>query len=180
MSPKTQYNFMRYSERWKGCQGFTLVELLVVIVIIGILTAISLPSIINQTAKAKQVEAKQNMNAINKAQQTWRSENLSFTNNLDDLALGRLQGGNAASIAYNYTLLVDADDSKFTALSTANDPALKSYASKVAITTTNSTINNSLHKQWSTVICEANTPGTTAVTEPTDGSTCAAGSSATK
>ena len=45
-------------------QGFTLVELMIVIVIVGILSAISLPNFLNQTAKAKATEAKSQMSAM--------------------------------------------------------------------------------------------------------------------
>ena len=34
-------------------KGFTLVELMIVIVIVGILSAVALPNFLNQTAKAK-------------------------------------------------------------------------------------------------------------------------------
>ena len=37
-------------------QGFTLVELMIVIVIVGILSAVALPNFLNQTAKAKATE----------------------------------------------------------------------------------------------------------------------------
>lgn len=38
-------------------QGFTLVELMIVVVIVGILSAVALPNFMNQTAKAKTTEA---------------------------------------------------------------------------------------------------------------------------
>jgi type IV pilus assembly protein PilA len=42
----------------RGQQGFTLVELMIVIVIVGILAAVALPNFMNQTDKAKATEAK--------------------------------------------------------------------------------------------------------------------------
>jgi prepilin-type N-terminal cleavage/methylation domain-containing protein len=43
----------------RGNAGFTLVELLVVMLIIGVLAAIAVPSFYNQTDKAKDAQAKQ-------------------------------------------------------------------------------------------------------------------------
>lgn len=39
-----------------GSEGFTLVELMIVIVIVGILSAVALPNFLNQTSKAKATE----------------------------------------------------------------------------------------------------------------------------
>jgi type II secretory pathway pseudopilin PulG len=61
---------------------------LVVIIIIGILAAIALPSFLNQANKARQSEAKTYVGSMNRAQQTYYLENRSFTDDLAELALG--------------------------------------------------------------------------------------------
>ena len=48
----------------KNKKGFTLIELMIVVAIIGILAAIAIPDFLKFQAKAKQSEAKQNLGAI--------------------------------------------------------------------------------------------------------------------
>ncbi|AFY56297.1 prepilin-type N-terminal cleavage/methylation domain-containing protein [Rivularia sp. PCC 7116] len=73
----------------KENEGFTLIELLVVIIIIGILSAIALPSFLNQANKARQSEAKQFIGSINRAQQAYYlGNNNEFTTVLTELSLG--------------------------------------------------------------------------------------------
>jgi type IV pilus assembly protein PilA len=62
----------------KNDEGFTLIELLVVIIIIGILSAIALPSFLNQANKAKQSEAKTIVGSMNRAHQAFYLENGKF------------------------------------------------------------------------------------------------------
>jgi type IV pilus assembly protein PilA len=177
MRPEIQAKLILHLKSKNSSQGFTLVELLVVIVIIGILTAIALPSFLNQSAKAKQVEAKNNISAINKTQQLWRVENAAFTTDFGDLALGRLVGANDPAYAYTISL---ANGATVVAKATTNQATLKGYASKVTFTDGAAGTGGVVSKEWGSIICEALTPGTSVVADPTSSSICAGGSSAIK
>jgi type IV pilus assembly protein PilA len=50
--------------RWKGAHGFTLIELMIVVAIIGILAAVAIPNFMTYQAKARQSEAKVSLGAI--------------------------------------------------------------------------------------------------------------------
>ncbi|WP_334772889.1 type IV pilin-like G/H family protein [Nostoc sp.] len=69
-------------------EGFTLIELLVVIIIIGILSAIALPSFLSQANKGKQSEAKQYVGTMNRGQQAYYLQEGKFTTDLDTLGVG--------------------------------------------------------------------------------------------
>ena len=89
---KTEFKtkFLQYlNQRNQEEKGFTLIELLVVIIIIGILSAIALPSFLNQANKAKESEAKQYTGSMNRAQQAKFGEIGGFvTDSIDKLGIG--------------------------------------------------------------------------------------------
>ncbi len=55
-------------------KGFTLIELMIVVAIIGILAAIAIPNFIRFQARSKQSEAKTNLKALFTAQKSWFAE----------------------------------------------------------------------------------------------------------
>lgn len=69
---------MRVSVR--DARGFSLVELMVVVAIIGILAAIAVPNFQRFTAKSKQAEAKASLSALYSSARAFSSEWGSFTN----------------------------------------------------------------------------------------------------
>jgi len=66
----------------RPASGFTLIELLTVVIIIGILSAIALPSMLSMSNRAKESQAQSNIGAVNRAQQTYRLTNPKFAPSL--------------------------------------------------------------------------------------------------
>jgi type IV pilus assembly protein PilA len=67
------------TSRIKGQQGFTLIELMIVVAIIGILAAIAIPNFLTYQAKARQSEAKIGLGGIFTTATSYFAENNTFS-----------------------------------------------------------------------------------------------------
>ncbi|MEH1803189.1 MAG: type IV pilin-like G/H family protein [Nostoc sp.] len=136
-------------------EGFTLIELLVVIIIIGILSAIALPSFLNQANKAKQSEAKTYVGSMNRAQQAFYLEKSYFASQADFGTLGL----GIATQTTNYIYKIDGGGSGATiatnqAKTVVDTAPLKSYVGGVGVAIQSGTSEATTLA----ILCEADKP----------------------
>ena len=108
-------------KRVKGNQGFTLIELMIVVAIIGILAAIAIPNFMTYQAKARQSEAKVGLGGIFTSATSYFAENGTFTvANIGQL--GYAPAGTPRYSFYYGSLRINTGSSKLSTCHGANTP----------------------------------------------------------
>jgi type IV pilus assembly protein PilA len=162
MKTDFQTKFLQHLLNKKDNAGFTLIELLVVIIIIGILSAIALPSFLNQANKARQSEAKTYIGSLNRGQQAYFLENNTFSGTVAALGIG------VSSNTTNYSYTVSpTTPNNFSAIAVAaaKQVALRGYVGGVQVTQLGATTTAAGDEATTlAVLCEAINAGTAVLT----------------
>ena len=75
----------QHAARFSRLPAFTLTELLIVLVIIGILVLMALPSLMPLISRTRSVEAKQMLTHVQALEKTYFYEHSRYANSLDDI-----------------------------------------------------------------------------------------------
>lgn len=140
-----------------------LVGTLVVFIGFGLIFFLAnLPSLLSSSNKAKQSEAKNNMGAMNRAQQAYFLENEKLTISLADLGIGMKPE------TENYSYSIRLTDKAVFNYGISRQQKLKSYVGGVFVVPTTHLNPNANPKEMITVAiaCESLRPGTTKPAEP--------------
>jgi prepilin-type N-terminal cleavage/methylation domain-containing protein len=152
MNSTFKFKLIQTLNKKNANKGFTLIELLVVVIIIGVLAAISLPNLLGQVGRARQAEARTNLGVVNRAQQVFRLENLTFATVMTDLPV-------TTSTTYYAAVALNAPGDATSAVHTAI--AGSNYTNDIR--DYSSAVNQTTAGVFSAIICETNSPTATVV-----------------
>ena len=101
----------------RNSKGFTLIELFIVVIIIGVLAALAIPRFMNTTARSKQSEAQGILKQIYTLERTYYQEHDIYTDDIAALGIEII-----GQTWYTYTIQIQGTN--FIATANAADPGI--------------------------------------------------------
>lgn len=167
-----QPHFRPIKEHKSGGGTLRIIEPFVVLIIIGILAHIALPSFLDCSLKARQSEGKQYLGSMNRAQQAYFADKGAFSNSVNDLGINiKTQTPN-----YKYSTISIKNAAFSYAVSSHERKSLTSYVGAVFLVPVSPAANDA--KTTVSILCGATSFGKTQPANPilqNDVPVCAAG-----
>ena len=112
---KNGHTFCIISRMKRLRRGFSLLEVMIVVVIIGILATLAYPSLEGYLQRSKQTEAKVGLSAVYTAQKIYFAINQTYADSLSNLDVQLETGGSS-----RYSITLTGSSSSFTATAKGN------------------------------------------------------------
>ena len=96
-------------------KGLSLIEVMIALVIVAVLAGVSYPRFQKMVSRSKQTEVKTVLRSIYMAQDLYKTTNLSYAGNMDDLDVELPE-----DVKYSYVLTTGEANSTFSIKATAN------------------------------------------------------------
>jgi len=103
-----------------AARGFTLIEMMIVVVLVAILAAVAMPSLLDAIRKNRRSEAFSAINSVQQAQERWRSNNPSYAADLTSAPPAGLGLSATTSSGYYTLALSGVSATGYTITATAN------------------------------------------------------------
>ena len=100
-------------------KAFTLNELLIVLVIIGILSLLALPKLMNLVSEARSTEAELQLRHLHMLQDRYFKKHAKYSNSLDDVGFEQQKLATEGGGAHYIVEIVEASNTSFRAKATA-------------------------------------------------------------
>ncbi|GAB3747319.1 type IV pilin protein [Lysobacter olei] len=135
----------------KQASGFTLIELMVVVAIVGILAAIAVPAYTEQVRKSRRAEAVRFVGDMQLALERWRAENPSYANcSGTGCGSGTYPVAPTSTVSPFYTIAIATATTS--AYSITATPAGAQSGDRCGVLTLASGVSNG-KPQWATASC---------------------------
>ena len=121
---------------FKSKKGFTLIELIIVVIIVGVLAAIALPQYTGFVERARTTEAVNAIGAIRVAEQAYIMQTGNYTNSANATNIGSLLGITLPVANWTYACN-DASNNSVNIVATRNDNVGGQLNNTIILTWTN-------------------------------------------